>query len=420
MINTCRFCSTPLTTIFADLGETPWSNSFLCDEIDISSERSFPLKVMVCSKCFLVQTTETVSPSDIFNADYAYLSSFSSSWLEHAKRFAQMMTDRFNLDSQSTVIEVASNDGYLLQYFRDLGIKVLGVEPAANAAQIAESRGIRTKVAFFGKETADALIESGIAADVTVANNVLAHVPDIADFVHGFQTILKPEGVATFEFPHLLRMIEGVQFDTIYHEHYSYISLLAAEQIFKTCGMKVFDVEELPTHGGSLRVFAERENGKRDPTARLFEMREKEKHFGLMDMKTYSEFGKKVASICDQFRDFLHEARRDGKVVAAYGAAAKGNTFLNVCDVSRDDIAFVVDRSDLKQGKLLPGTHIPVYPVSELQIAKPDFVVILPWNLTTEIVESCKYITDWGGRFVTAIPYLKILERGDKAAHGHL
>ncbi|QRM45046.1 class I SAM-dependent methyltransferase [Rhizobium sp. BG4] len=409
MVHACRFCSTPLTNVVADLGATPWSNSFLPNEAAIETERSFPLKVMVCSECFLVQTTETVPPGEIFNAEYAYFSSFSTSWLDHAKRYTQLMTERFGLGDQSTVIEVASNDGYLLQYFAAAGVKVLGVEPAANAAEVAEGRGVPTKVAFFGSDTAKAIVESGIRADLTAANNVLAHVPDIADFVRGFQIVLKPEGVATFEFPHLLRMIEGLQFDTIYHEHYSYISLLAAERIFEACGLKVFDVEELSTHGGSLRVYAQRNDGVRAPTERLLAMREEEERFGLKDMRTYREFGTKIAAVCDAFRDFLRQARDEDKVVAAYGAAAKGNTFLNVCGVTRDDISFVVDRSTVKQGKLLPGSHIPVYAPSELERAKPDYVVILPWNLTAEIVESCKYIADWGGRFVTAIPTLRIL-----------
>lgn len=273
MSHQCRFCSAPLTTVVADLGSTPWSNSFLPDAAAIAKERSFPLNVMVCAQCFLVQTTENVPADEIFNADYAYLSSFSTNWLEHAKRYAEMMTERFELSAASTVVEVASNDGYLLQYFAAKGIQVLGVEPAANAAKIAESRGVATKVAFFGRKTAQALVEGGVRADVTAANNVLAHVPDIADFVSGFATLLKPDGVSTFEFPHLLTMIDGIQFDTIYHEHYSYMSLLAVERIFGACGLKVFDVEEIPTHGGSLRVFAQKAEGARAVTDRLLALR---------------------------------------------------------------------------------------------------------------------------------------------------
>ncbi|MDQ0564166.1 SAM-dependent methyltransferase [Rhizobium mesoamericanum] len=409
MSHQCRFCSAPLTTVVADLGSTPWSNSFLPDAGAIARERSFPLKVMVCSECFLVQTTENVPADEIFNADYAYLSSYSTSWLEHAKRYAEMMTDRFGLSADSTVVEVASNDGYLLQYFAAKGISVLGVEPAANAAKIAESRGLPTKVAFFGKGIAEALVESGVRADVTAANNVLAHVPDIADFVSGFAILLKHDGVSTFEFPHILAMIKGIQFDTIYHEHYSYMSLLAVERIFGACGLTVFDVEEIPTHGGSLRVFAQKAEGTRAATDRLLALRAKEEAFGLKEMATYEQFGTQIEGVCDEFKAFLRRAKTEGKTVAGYGAAAKGNTFLNVCGVNSNDIAFVVDRSDIKQGKLLPGSHIPVYAPSHIEAAKPDYLVILPWNLTDEIVNSNEYIRAWGGRFVVAIPTLQIV-----------
>nr|MCA0803940.1 class I SAM-dependent methyltransferase [Rhizobium sp. T1473] len=357
----------------------------------------------------LVQTTENVPADAIFNADYAYLSSFSTSWLEHAKRYAEMMTEGFGLSAASTVVEVASNDGYLLQYFAAKGIQVLGVEPAANAAKIAQSRGVATKVAFFGRQTAQALVESGVRADVTAANNVLAHVPDIADFVSGFAILLKPDGVSTFEFPHLLTMIDGIQFDTIYHEHYSYMSLLAVERIFGACGLKVFDVEEIPTHGGSLRVFAQKAEGARAVTDRLLALRAKEEAFGLKEMATYERFGTRIEGVCEAFKAFLRQAKVAGKTVAAYGAAAKGNTFLNVCRVNADDIVFVVDRSDIKQGKLLPGSHIPVYAPSHIEAAKPDYLVILPWNLTDEIVKSNQYIRAWDGRFVVAIPTLRIL-----------
>ncbi|WP_028748589.1 class I SAM-dependent methyltransferase [Rhizobium mesoamericanum] len=409
MSHQCRFCSAPLTTVVADLGSTPWSNSFLPDASAIARERSFPLKVMVCSECLLVQTTENVPADEIFNADYAYLSSFSTSWLEHAKRYAEMMTNRFGLSADSTVVEVASNDGYLLQYFAAKGISVLGVEPAANAAKIAESRGVPTKVAFFGKEIAAALVESGVRADLTAANNVLAHVPDIADFVSGFAILLKQDGVSTFEFPHILAMIKGIQFDTIYHEHYSYMSLLAVERIFGACGLTVFDVEEIPTHGGSLRVFAQKAEGTRAATDRLLALRAKEEAFGLKERATYEQFGTQIEGVCDEFKAFLRRAKTEGKTVAGYGAAAKGNTFLNVCGVNSNDIAFVVDRSNIKQGKLLPGSHIPVYAPSHIEAAKPDYLVILPWNLTDEIVNSNEYIRAWGGRFVVAIPTLQIV-----------
>ncbi|KOF21168.1 SAM-dependent methyltransferase [Ensifer adhaerens] len=410
MSHNCRFCSTPLKTVVADLGSTPWSNSFLePTEEAIARERAFPLKAMVCSECLLVQTTETVPADEIFTDGYAYLSSFSSSWLDHARRYADAMTERFELDGMSQVVEIASNDGYLLQYFVAKDIPVLGIEPAANAAKIAEGRNVPTKVAFFGRKTATDLAARGIRADLTAANNVLAHVPDIADFVGGFAILLKPDGVATFEFPHLLRLMEGIQFDTIYHEHYSYLSLAAVERIFAASGLKVFDVEELPTHGGSLRVFAQLETGARPTTERLASIRANEEAAGLTRMDTYAKFDARIAAVCQEFRDFLARAKAEGKTVAAYGAAAKGNTFLNVCGVRPGEIAFAVDRNDLKQGKLLPGTHIPVHAPSHLQVAKPDYLVILPWNLTDEIVAQNAAIRDWGGRFVVAIPFVRMI-----------
>jgi len=394
----------------ADLGTTPWSNSFLePTAAAIAAERRFPLAVMVCSECFLVQTTETVPADEIFNGDYAYLSSYSTSWLDHARRYADTMTERFALGPQSKVVEVASNDGYLLQYFVARGIPVLGVEPAANAAAIAETRGVATRVAFFNRETAQALVDEGIRADLTAANNVLAHVPDIAGFVSGFATLLAPRGVATFEFPHLLRLIEGMQFDTIYHEHYSYLSLLAVERIFAACGLRVFDVEELPTHGGSLRVFAQRFDGDRAESANVAKVRADEAAGGLADEETYRRFGERIAAVCDGFRAFLAETKRAGERVAAYGAAAKGNTFLNVCGTTAADVAYVVDRNELKQGKLLPGCHIPVYGPEHLAETKPDWVLILPWNLADEIRTSNAAVTEWGGRFVVAIPEIRVL-----------
>ncbi|ANK73414.1 methyltransferase domain-containing protein [Ensifer adhaerens] len=409
MSHNCRFCSTPLKTVVADLGSTPWSNSFLEPTKEaIARERSFPLKAMVCSECLLVQTTENVPADEIFTDGYAYLSSFSTSWLEHARRYAESMTERFALDDNSQVVEIASNDGYLLQYFVAKGIPALGIEPAANAARLAEERQVPTEVAFFGRETATELVKRGIRADLTAANNVLAHVPDIADFVGGFAILLKPDGVATFEFPHLLRLMEGVQFDTIYHEHYSYLSLAAVERIFESSGLKVFDVEELPTHGGSLRVYAQLRSGVRETTLELERLRATEALAGLMRMETYTAFDDRIAAVCKDFQNFLANAKAEGKTVAAYGAAAKGNTFLNVCGLSPSEIAFAVDRNDLKQGKLLPGTHIPVHAPTVIEDAKPDYLVILPWNLKTEIVADNEAIRDWGGRFVVAIPKLSV------------
>jgi SAM-dependent methyltransferase len=410
MSHTCRFCSTPLDTAVADLGATPWSNSFLePTEEAIAREKVFPLKVMFCSECLLVQTTETAPADEIFNAEYHYLSSFSTSWLDHARRYAETMTERLGLDGTSQVVEVASNDGYLLQYFVAKQIPVLGVEPAANAAKIAEGRNVPTHVAFFGRDTATELVRRGIRADLTAANNVLGHVPDIADFVSGFAILLKPDGVATFEFPHLLRLIEGIQFDTIYHEHYSYLSLVAVERIFAACGLKVFDVEELPTHGGSLRVYAQPLTGTRPATEGLAKVRADEAKAKLTERATYVAFGEKIAAVCDGFRAFLREAKSEGKRIAAYGAAAKGNTFLNVCGVTADDIDFIVDRNDLKQGKITPGSYIPIHAPAKLEAAKPDYVVILPWNLTEEIVEANSHVRSWGGRFMVAIPEVKVI-----------
>lgn len=410
MARLCRFCHAPLTAPVVDLGATPWSNSFLEPTAEaIAAERRFPLAVMVCTECFLVQTTETVPADEIFNADYAYLSSWSTSWLDHARRYAEAMIERFDLGPGSRVVEVASNDGYLLQYFVARGIPVLGVEPAANAAAIAEARGVPSRVAFFHRETAETLRAEGFAADLMAANNVLAHVPDIAGFVSGFASLLKPEGVATFEFPHLLRLIEGMQFDTIYHEHYSYLSLLAVERIFAACGLVVFDVEELPTHGGSLRIYAQRRDGRRPESASVAKLRAAEAAGGLARAETHLRFGERVGAVCRGFRAFLAEAKREGRTVAAYGAAAKGNTFLNVCGATAEDIAFVVDRNPLKQGRLLPGSHIPVHAPEHLSEARPDYVLILPWNLADEIRAQNPDVPAWGGRFVVAVPEVRIL-----------
>ncbi|MDN2566898.1 class I SAM-dependent methyltransferase [Aquibium sp. A9E412] len=406
----CRFCATPLATVMADLGATPVANAFLePDAAAIAAERCYPLKVMVCHACFLAQTTETVPPEAIFTGDYAYLSSYSTSWLDHARRYAEAMTERFGLGPASQVVEIASNDGYLLQYFAARDIPVLGVEPAANAAAIAETRAVPTRVAFFDRAEAERLAAEGLSADLMAANNVLAHVPDIAGFVAGFAALLKPAGVATFEFPHLMRLIAGLQFDTIYHEHYAYLSLLAVERVFAAGGLAVFDVEELATHGGSLRVFAQRVGGPHAQTPTVTRLRAAEEAAGLADMATYSAFNARIASVCEGFRAFLAEARGAGRTLAAYGAAAKGNTFLNVCGVTRDDIAFAVDRNPVKQGRLLPGSHIPVRAPEALDASAPDFVVILPWNLAEEIRAANRTVETRGGRFVVAIPQTRLL-----------
>lgn len=405
MTHTCRFCHAPLTLTFADLGATPLANSYLpATRQAIAAERSFPLHVMVCGTCRLVQTTETVPADAIFGHDYAYLSSYSTSWVDHAARYARAMTDRFGLGPDSVVAEVASNDGYLLQHFVQAGIPVLGIEPAGHAAELAEAKGVATRVAFFGEATARDMVRDGGQADLIAANNVLAHVPDIRDFAAGFPVLLKPGGVVTFEFPHLLNLIRHAQFDTIYHEHYSYLSLLFVERLLDTSGLRAFDVDELPTHGGSLRVFAcHRDAGHGDGPG-LARVRGDEAAAGLDGDDAYAAFGPRIQRICADFRAFCAGTRAEGKKLVGYGAAAKGNTFLNTCGVTRDTLGAVADANPEKQGRLLPGTHIPVISPGALLAERPDYVLILPWNLKGEISEQLAPIRAWGGRFATAIP----------------
>ncbi len=409
MSRTCRYCQAPLTQTLVDLGATPLANSYLPagDAAALAAEQRFPLHVMVCNRCWLAQTTETVSAEAIFSHEYAYLSSFSAGWVDHARRYAEEMTARFGLGPQSKVVEIASNDGYLLQHFVAAGIPVLGVEPAGHAASLAEGRGVPTRVAFFGEATAQALRAEGHGADLMAANNVLAHVPDIRDFAAGFRVLLNPTGVATFEFPHLARLIEQVQFDTIYHEHYSYLSLTFVGRLMAEAGLEVFDVARLPTHGGSLRVFVGHP-GAHAAGAGLAEVRAEEAAMGLDRPEGYGDLAGKVAAITAAFRDFIASTKAEGKSVAGYGAAAKGNTFLNVAGVGAADIGFVVDRNPEKQRTLLPGSHIPVLSPDEIAVRRPDYLVILPWNIAAEVMEQQAQIRDWGGRFVTAIPELRI------------
>lgn len=409
MTPTCRYCTAPLTVSFADLGATPLANSFLEPTQEArAAERSYPLHVMVCSACRLVQTTETVPAEAIFDHDYAYLSSYSASWVAHAKRYAGVMASRFSLSPGSLVAEVASNDGYLLRHFVEAGIPVLGIEPAGHAAAIAAGIGVPTRVAFFNRATAAALAGEGLSADLIAANNVLAHVPDIRDFVAGFPILLAPEGVLTFEFPHLLNLVREVQFDTIYHEHYSYLSLLFVERCLAEAGLRVFDVEKLPTHGGSLRVFACHAGAGHPVTAAVAGLRAQEVAARLGDDAAYRAFNARIQAVVDGFGAFLSDAAAEGRSVAGYGAAAKGNTFLNTCGAGRDRIPFVVDRNPEKQGRLLPGSHIPVLAPEALREHRPGYVVILPWNLAAEISAEHGYIADWGGRFVTAVPEIRI------------
>jgi SAM-dependent methyltransferase len=405
----CRFCGAPLTTTFVDLGETPLANSYLTEaDAAAGRDKRYPLHARVCGECFLVQVDESAPPEEIF-ADYAYFSSFAASWVEHARRYAEAMIARFRLDSRSLVVEIASNDGYLLQHFVASGIRALGIEPAANVAATALAKGVPTEVAFFGRATAERLAARGVAADLVAANNVLAHVPDVRDFVAGFARILKPGGVATFEFPHLLNLIRETQFDTIYHEHFSYLSLVAVERIFAETGLRAFDVEELPTHGGSLRLYACRAEATHDETSRLRALRAKEREAGLDSLAAYRGFAPRVEAVKRSFLAFLARAKAEGKTVAAYGAAAKGNTFLNVCGVTRAEILCVFDRSPAKQGRLLPGSHIPICAPERIEAVRPDYLVVLPWNLLAEIKAETAFIAKWGGRWVIAVPETRVL-----------
>jgi len=405
----CRFCRAPLTQDFVDLGVQPLANSYLtAAQLAAGTERSYPLHTRVCGQCFLVQADDPVAADAIFDEGYAYFSSYSESWVAHARRYAEAMTARFGLGPQSLVIEVASNDGYLLQHFRDMGTPVLGVEPTANTAEVAVAKGIPTEVMFFNAATARDLAARGVAADLMAGNNVLAHVPDIGDFVAGFPIVLKPEGVLTFEFPHLLNLIQKVQFDTIYHEHFSYLSLLAVETVLRAKGMRPFDVELLSTHGGSLRLFCCHDAASHVETEALRDLRRAEHEAGLDRLETYGGFTARVQAVRERFLEFLAQARREGKTVAAYGAAAKGNTFLNYAGVGASDIVAVFDANPHKQDRFLPGSHIPIYAPARVDEIRPDYLLILPWNLREEIIGQMARIREWGGRFVTVAPDPKV------------
>ncbi len=402
----CRFCDAPLRHTFVDLGLSPLANLNL-QAGEEASEKTYPLIARVCESCFLVQIDDAVPPEDIFS-DYDYFSSYSQGWIEHAKRYCEAMRDQLKLGPHSFVVEVASNDGYLLKHFVEMGVPVLGVEPAANVAEVAEAAGVPTEVAFFGVETARRIAARGRKADLMAANNVLAHVPTTKDFVGGFAELLASEGVATFEFPHLLNLIEKVQFDTIYHEHFFCLSLVAVEKIMASVGLRVFDVEELPTHGGSLRLFVCHKSASHQETPRLVELRQREKAHHLDTIEGYTGFAAKVEAVKRSFMSFVEQARREGKVIAAYGAAAKGVTFLNYCGIGYPTIAAVYDRNPAKQNKLTPGTHIPILSPDDIGALKPDYVVILPWNIAGEVRHSMAGISAWGGRFVTAVPEIRI------------
>ena len=405
----CRHCNSDIKLPLVDLGSAPPSNAYLTVASLKAPEKWFPLRVLVCESCWLVQTEDFAQANELFDAEYAYFSGFSTSWLSHAERYVNTMIARFGLDATSHVVEVAANDGYLLQYVKAKGIPCTGVEPTASTAAAARAKGITIVEDFFGVSLAGKLVAQGTQADLTAANNVLAHVPDINDFVAGFARLLKPQGVATFEFPHLLKLMAENQFDTIYHEHFSYLSLTAVERIFASNGLSVFDVEEHPTHGGSLRVFAQRKDtGKHAHSNSVTALLQHEKQAGMAGAPYYAGFQAKTDKVKNDFVAFLLEARRDGKSVAAYGAAAKGNTLMNYAGIRPDLISFVVDRNPAKQDKFMPGSRIPIVSESHLQETKPDYVVILPWNLRIEVMQQLDYIRVWGGQFVTAVPALRI------------
>jgi SAM-dependent methyltransferase len=411
----CRLCGAPLRHTVVNLGMSPPCEKIvLPHEID-EAEEYFPLHVMVCEECLLVQLREYVRPDAIFS-EYAYFSSYSTSWVEHARRYAEMIAGRLELGPQSFVVELASNDGYLLQHFLPLGIPVLGIEPAANVAEAARAKGVPTRVEFFGVDCAARLTAEGIFADLIVANNVVAHVPNLNDFVDGMVRLLKPDGVITIEIQHVLRLIEENQFDTIYHEHYSYYSLLTLERLAALHRLVVFDVEELPTHGGSLRVyFAHRGHG-REPSEAVTRLLARERAAGLDDMRTYAAFEHKARQTKRELLRFLIEAKEAGKRVCGYGAPGKGNTLLNYCGIGRDFVDFTVDLNPYKHGRYTPGMHLPILPVDALDQARPDYVLLLPWNLRDEIAEQMAHVADWGGRLVVPIPHVEVLDPKERAA----
>lgn len=407
----CRHCGAELLLPFLDLGSAPPSNAYLTEADLRAPETWYPLRLLVCEECWLVQTEDHAGREALFTQDYAYFSSFSTSWLEHARRYLNAMIERFSLDASSRFVEIAANDGYLLQYVQAAGVPCYGVEPTASTAAAAREKGIEIIERFFGVELADELATTGRQADLIAANNVLAHVPDINDFVAGFARLLKPSGVATFEFPHLLRMVQENQFDTVYHEHYSYLSLTTVERVFQANGLHVFDVEELPTHGGSLRVFAQRtDTGQQEVAEQVARLHNLEAAEGMDTVAFYKDFQRCAEQVKDGLLAFLLEARQQGLRVAAYGAAAKGNTLLNFAGVRPDLLAYVVDKNPAKQGKFLPGSRIPIVNEEMQKTDRPDRIMILPWNLKDEIKAQLSYVREWGGQFVTAVPVLKVSE----------
>jgi len=406
----CLFCTAPLRRTFIDLGMSPLCESYVAaDELN-QMEPFYPLHVRVCEKCYLVQLDQYVSPEHIFT-EYAYFSSYSDSWLRHSSNYVDTISQRLTLDARSLAVELASNDGYLLQYFLKKGIPALGVEPAANVAKVAECKGVPTLVKFFGRQTAHDMVAAGQAADLVIGNNVLAQVPDINDFVGGIRILLKPSGVATLEFPHLVRLMQENQYDTIYHEHFFYFSLISVEKIFAAHGLVLFDVDEIPTHGGSIRIYLRHAGDLSKPvTQSVLTLRAHELSIGLDRMETYENFAEQVIESKRALLELLIRLRRAGKRVAGYGAPGKGNTLLNYCGIRTDFLAFTVDRNPYKHGRFLPGTHIPIFPVERINERRPDYIFILPWNLKTEIVAQLLYARDWGATFIVPIPTAQILD----------
>ena len=400
----CLFCGAPLRRTFVDLGMHPLCESYVSEAKLNAMEPFYPLHVYVCEQCFLVQLHEYVSPEDIFT-EYAYFSSYADSWVQHAKRYTEMIEERLKLTTKSLVVELASNDGYLLQHFVAKGIPVLGVEPAANVAEAARKKNVPTLVKFFSRNTANEMVAEMGTADLVLGNNVLAQVPDINDFVGGIKILLASRGTVTIEFPHLMRLMQENQFDTIYHEHFFYFSLMSVERVFAAHGLTLFDVEELPTHGGSLRIYGRHADDETQPVSERYrDLMRREKAAGFDRLEAYALFGEQVKETKRKLLEFLIEAKRKGKIVAAYGAPGKGNTLLNYCGVRGDFIDYTVDRNTYKQGKFLPGTHIPILPPERIRETKPDYVLILPWNFKGEIMDQVGYIREWGGRFVVPIP----------------
>ncbi|WP_299290896.1 class I SAM-dependent methyltransferase [Nitrosopumilus sp.] len=405
----CRFCNSSINNVFVDLGISPLSNSFL-KENDLSEpEKKFPLKVLVCQKCFLVQIPEFETPDNIFS-EYAYFSSYSKNWLNHIQNYVEMISKKINLNQNSLVVELASNDGYLLQFFKDKKIPVLGIEPAANVAKVAQQKGIETMVNFFSEKLSDGLVKKSIKADLIVGNNVLAHVPNINDFIRGMKKILKSDGMINMEFPHVLELIKNNQFDTIYHEHFSYLSLNTVKMIFEFHNMTIFDVEEISTHGGSLRIYVKHKENENIPIKNSVELLlKKEDEFGLLDISTYENFSQKTNHIKRKLIDFFNEAKQKGDKIVCYGAAAKGNTLLNFCKIGKEHIEYVVDNNPYKQGLYLPGTHLEIKDPIEIKNSKPKYIVILPWNIKDEIMNDISFIHEWGGKFVIPIPEVEII-----------